>query len=156
MDKKRKHTHPRAHTSEDGEGGVLFTLRCCLCGLLAMLASATVIISLLCVFALTRQDPVGTVLPVSSFLCYPCAMIGGFVSYRLHRSSPFLCGVISGLMVMLLSLALYPLLPRVSEQAASTLGFFIMRGLILLCCIVGALLGSKTEVRDRRKRHRKR
>lgn len=156
MDTKRKHSahHPR-HSESEGDISLLGAIRCCTCGLLISLAVAIVIFSLLAVYALTRPDPEGFLLPIASFVCYPCAILGGFISCKVYRGSPVLCAVIFALMNILISIILYPILPSTNESQLSALPFFALRGLLVLCCAVGSLLGAKAFT-STGKRHRRR
>ena len=157
MDTKRKHSsHHSRYGDSESDISLIGAIRCCTCSLLISLAVAIVIFSLLAVYALTRPDPEGFLLPIASFLCYPCAMLGGFLSCKLYRGSPVLCAVIFALMNLLLSIILYPILPSTNESPISALSFFALRGLLVLCCAVGSVLGVKAFAPNSRKRRRRR
>lgn len=155
MDQRK---HPQRPRRGDGDGDISlsYAIKSCLCGLLLSLSAALVILSIMTAYSLTRPDPEGVVLPVAGFLCYPAAMLGGFMSCKIYKGSPVLCGVIFGLMMLLLSIILYPILPSTGGHGMSALSFFGLRGLLVLCCAAGSLLGAKTFVGGKRKRRRRR
>ncbi len=156
MDTKRKHPARHArHGDSESDISLLGAIRCSTCGLLISLAAAIVIFSILAVYALTRPDPEGFLLPIASFLCYPCAMLGGFISCKIYRGSPVLCGVIFALMNLLLSIILYPILPSTGASQITALSFFALRGLLVLCCGVGSFLGTRALSTGKRRRRRR-
>ncbi len=151
MDKKRKHSQ-----RSDNSPSVSPVFKSCFCGMLISLASALVILCLTAVYALGKTDPESIMLPLSSFLAYPCAILGGFVSCKICKDSPVLCGLIYGLLSVTLSVALYPALPTTGTHSMSALSFFGLRGLLLICCIAGCLLGAKSLSNQKRHRRRRR
>ena len=156
MDTKRKHsTHHARHGDSEADLSLLGAIRCCTCGLLISLAVAIIIFSILAVYALTRPDPEGFLLPIASFLCYPCAILGGFLSCKLYRGSPVLCGVIFALMNLLLSVILYPILPSTGASQITAPWFFALRGLLIVCCAVGSFLGTRALSTGKRRRRRR-
>lgn len=150
MRTKRKHTQRNSDTSSFA---MLF--KGCSLGLLVSLAAGLAVLCIAAAFSLSKQDPEGIILPLSGFLLFPCSMLGGYLSCKISRDSPLLCGLVFGGMVITLSVALYPLL-RSTSDSHSALAFFGMRALLLLCCIAGCLLGAKSNDTKKRHRHKRR
>ncbi len=157
MDTKRKtYAHRARHNESENDVSLVTAIRACTCGLLVSFAAAVLMLSILAVYALTRPDPEGFLLPIASFLCYPSAIFGGFMSCKLYRGSPVLCGVIFALMNIVVSMVLYPLLPSTDAGSLSTFWFFALRGLLVLCCAVGSFLGAKSLAVSGKRRRRRR
>ena len=157
MDTKRKtYAHRARHNESENDVSLVTAIRACTCGLLVSFAVAVLMLSILAVYALTRPDPEGFLLPIASFLCYPSAIFGGFMSCKLYRGSPVLCGVIFALMNIVVSMVLYPLLPSTDAGSLSTFWFFALRGLLVLCCAVGSFLGAKSLAVSGKRRRRRR
>lgn len=157
MDTKRKYSAHRARHSEgENDVSLITAIRACVCGLLVSFAAAIIMLSILAAFALSRPDPEGFLLPIASFLCFPSAILGGFMSCRLYRGSPVLCGVIFALMNIVISMVLYPILPSTNEGSTSALSFFALRGLLILCCAVGSFLGARSLAASGKRRRRRR
>ncbi len=156
MDTKRKHSaHRTRHNENQNDVSLITAIRACVCGLLVSFAAAVIMLSVLAVYALSRPDPEGFLLPIASFLCFPSAIFGGFMSCKLYRGSPVLCGVIFALMNIVVSMALYPILPSTDAGSTSALGFFALRGLLILCCAVGSFLGTKSFAGSGKRRRRR-
>ncbi len=156
--KQRKTPHNKKRKSEQDSNSTTLasTLKSSLCGTLISLSTALVCISILTAYALTKKDPEGFLLKVASFLPYPCAILGGFVSRRSYVGKcSVICAVFS-LMCVSLSLALYPFLTATLNNSLSALSFFGLRILLILCCIVGCVMGDRSLHQNRKPhRHRK-
>ena len=153
---KRKYSQRTRHAEGDGDPSLSHALKSCLCGLLISLSAALFLLAIMTVYSLNRPDPEGTLLPIASFLCYPCAMLGGFISCKIYRGSPSLCGIVFGLMMLLLSVLIYPMLPATDGHGMSALSFFALRGLLVLCCATGSVLGAKAFSGNGKRRRRRR
>lgn len=155
---KRKHNRPSSKKTNDRQDteSVAYAIKCCICGLMISLAAALVMLGIVSAYSLTKPDPESFALPVSSFLSFPCAILGGFISCKLFRGSTAICTVIFGLMNIALSLIVFPILPDTDGNSISALSFFIMRGILLLCCTAGCLLGAKSNSAPKKRRHKKR
>lgn len=152
MDKRSRHGQKSKNSDQSSVGSAA---KHALCGLLISLGAATVALVIVALCSLSRPDPEGLMLPVASVLPYPCAILGGFIACKLHRNSPVMCSMLFCIMTLLLSIALFPVLPSTYEGGLSALSFFIMRGLLLGCCISGGLLGAMSpSVKKRRRRKR--
>lgn len=154
MKRKRKHINRTAST--EGEQSLGGAVRCAICGMLISLAAAIALLSILTVFSLARPDPEGLMLAVASVLPYPCAILGGFICTKIGKASPAAAAAIYCGMTVILSVAMFPLLPSTYEHGISALSFFTMRALLIGCCISGTLLGAMSPSGNKRHRHRKR
>lgn len=155
---KRKHRHSSSARTTDKQDteSVAYAIKCCICGLMLSLAAALVALAVISAYSLTKPDPESFALPVASFLSFPCAILGGFVSCKLFRGSTAICTVIFGLMNITLSLIVFPILPDTDGNSISALSFFIMRGILLLCCTAGCLLGAKSNSSPKKHKRKKR
>lgn len=150
MQTKRKHTQ---RNSDSSSLPLLF--KGCLLGLLISLAAGLLVLCVVAAFSLSKPNPEAIILPLSGFLLFPCVMLGGYISCKVCKESPLLCGLVFGGMVITISVALYPFLHSTTDSH-SALAFFILRALLLLCCIAGCLLGAKSNDSKQRRRHKRR
>lgn len=153
--RKKKYAPSRKTDMTEHEGSAALLIKYCICGALLSFSAVLVILSISAVYALTRTNPEGFLLPIAGVLPYPCAMLGAFITCRLYRQKPLLCAVIYGLFTVVLSLVLYALLPQSYTGTVSALSFFMLKILLLLCCAAGSMLGAKS-LETQNRRHRKR
>ncbi|MBE6547318.1 MAG: hypothetical protein E7667_00370 [Ruminococcaceae bacterium] len=154
MDTRKKYLSKTHRNSKEDTSSIFFVVKCCLCGLLISLAAAIVVISLTALFSLTKPDPEKSLLIVSSVLSYPCAMLGGFVSYRLFKGNIALCAAIFCFMNVILALLMYPLLPSTTGDM-SAVKFWGLRCLMIACGVMGCFMGSKSFQSGKRRRRRR-
>lgn len=150
-----KHTSNRTrHSSSSGATsfGVGDLLRHCLLGVAPALAAAFLLALIGAALCLRAEDPPALTVPVGTVLLYACAVLAGLLGARLHRCKFLLCGLISGICLLVFFWGLTLFLPEAEGSGMSFLTAFLLRLLLLPCSCLGALLGGQRKLRHRRRR----
>lgn len=125
-------------------------------GILLAIASATLLSAGAAGIAYATADPDALVTPLSLCVIALSSLIGGLVTYRTLRASPFLCGAACGLGLLFIFFVISCLLPdtmRGQWPSGLSLG---LRGGMLAFSLLGAILASYAPARRKHKRKRAR
>ena len=147
----KKRAHEKKRTSKSGAlvasafgAGMAFAL------LLALLATFSII-------GLAAENPHSLLSPISFFSIYASAFLGGFIAIKKNKGrDTLLCGALCGVLTMLAySVALW--VAGIILDAESTPISWLYRAIIIVCAILGSIIGvNKTHKKSiRRKRRRK-
>ena len=133
------------------EGGVSSFLLHSGIGFLSALLFSLPLTLIGAVVCASSHDPLGRILPISLIILYLSSLFGGWITRRLHRTSALLCGLSSGILLMVFSLFLSLFFP--DSQPFSFGIAFLLRALILFFSILGGYLGAPRP-KQRKKRRR--
>jgi putative membrane protein (TIGR04086 family) len=122
------------------EDGIPFVkiLKCSLFGLLAMLISGLLLITVTAAIAFACPDPASLTAPLSLLSLMLSELVGGFVCSKLSKGHPLVCGLVCGAVCALCMLLLSPI---TFGAPSSEYGFW--QGALLHLYAVGfSLIGS--------------
>ena len=113
------------------------------------------LILLLCAWIAHRtNNPNALLQPLAFVALYLTAVFSGIISVRAYHGTPLICGLISGLCLILAGIPIALLLPTGQFTASNSLGTVIPRLLIPIFSISGALISHKGSRRRTHRRHR--
>ena len=150
MSQKRKHTHPTAELSQSPAHLLSSSLIGFLCALIAILP-----ISALCAaLCLLAKDPNTLTVPCALLSLGLSSLIGGFCATRRHGSAPLPCGMLCGVLLMLLSYLLSWIFASQESVFSAPIAHLLRLG-ILLFTLLGALLGAHKKSSRRHRRQKR-
>jgi len=95
-------------------------------------------------------DPIELISPIAQTVLYLAALFCGIFTVRIHGSSPWLCGIISSVLLLLFCLLLGAFLP--SDGAMRTIGALLAKLPVIPLALFGAHLSKKRPTKSRRRR----
>ena len=98
---------------------------------------------------LRAKDPQAWIAPTAIGILYVTAMIAGGTARHLHRQSPIACGLLAGLILLLLCMVLSLFLPRDSQTAE---GLYWIRLAAPLFAVMGSYIGHLRPKKQHKKR----
>ena len=122
-------------------------------GVVVSAVSGAILLILLCILALSTDDPLSMIPPFALLALLPSNFLGGLVSSKRSDSSPIASGAITAAMWLLFSLIVALCLPHPSSE------YTLWQSIVLhmsstLFCILGAFAGNYKPKRDTRKNRR--
>lgn len=143
----------KAHAREDSPlfKTVLFSS---LLGVAVNAVAGLILLSLVCFVAISGNDPLSLIAPLSLLALFPSNFLGGFVSTKRTGESPLACGIVTaaiwGVISLIVSLCMYNVQPS---------GYALWQGLMLhavsaLFCILGAFAGNYKPRRNPKRNRR--
>ncbi|MBQ9748686.1 MAG: TIGR04086 family membrane protein [Clostridia bacterium] len=119
-------------------------------GTLTGLTAGLLFLVLFTALGLTIQDPDRITPPLAIVALLACALICGYVSARLHGKSGFLCGILSGLMllgILILTIFACRCVIRITL-------FAVCAPAVLVCAAVAGVCAVSGKKERPRKKHR--
>lgn len=95
-------------------------------------------------------DPVELIFPLAQTVLYLAALFCGIFTVRIHGSSPWLCGIISSVLLLLFCLLLGAFLP--SDGMVRNIGTLLAKLPVIPLALIGAHLAQKRPTRSRKRR----
>ena len=140
--------------SADAEDQGLFAtvFRNALFGLAGFLAFGLLLVTVMCAIAYSSADPSALITPLAMAALLGASFGGGFITAKLTRTSPFLCGVICGAMCAVLMLALSLCFTCAQSSHYTFFQGLLMHAFALLFSILGAFTGNFKRKPNPRKR----
>ena len=136
--------------SDKGWGNFSVMLKSGMIGTGGGLLSALILALIGAIVCISSADPHSLMIPISLIALYLSAMIGGWITVRLHKKAPLPCGTLCGAMMLFL-LVLLSLFFDKKEGGGFSLGIsLLLRALVPFFSILGARLGWKRSSRGRR------
>ena len=153
MPARRLPSLPASRVTEQSQCGVFsVALKGSLGGLIGFVATGLLLITAACAIAYSSNDPSALIAPLALGALLLSAFVGGFVTCKLTRRAPMLCGVIFGALCTLVMLALCLVL---SGAPASHYTFFqglMLHAFLVLFSVLGAFTGTVKRKPDPHKR----
>ncbi len=156
--KKRPRREPRKGALTDAirstaPRGVLPS---CLLGLAAAVLCAVLLLLISSAIVYSTADPDRYVIPAGLSVLYICCFAGGLAASRANRRLGWICGLLVGLALAVLSFLLaLPLSPSLSADRSPIMEVGL-RGLAILFSVLGGLAGAETARKKKRTRRRAR
>ena len=97
-------------------------------------------------------DPIALIYPFSLAILYVVALSCGMLTIRIHGQSPWICGTLSGIMLLLLCLLIGAFLP--AGNITQVHYALWVRLPVIPLALLGAHLAKKRPVKPRRKRRK--
>lgn len=98
-------------------------------------------------------DPAPAIRPIALLLAATTALIGGWISGRIHRTAPALCGLCNG--ALLLACMLLLSLPLHTYAAGYSLGTaLLLHALVPVLSVIGAIWGVQSKKKYTGKKRR--
>ena len=121
-------------------------------GLIGFVVCGLTLVTAACAAAYAGSDPSALIVPLGLAVLLLSSFAGGFITVKLTRSAPMLCGMIFGAMAAVIMLALALCFPAASSSHYTFMQGLLMHGFALLFSILGALTGNYKRKPDPRKR----
>lgn len=121
-------------------------------GILIALISLVVLCTVGAVVAFSTADPDAIVTPLALGAMLLSPLSGGLITYRRHRNSPLLCGLLCGLGLLIVTTLAGFLWRDAQPNTWGSLLRWGLRGGIVAFCILGAVIGSYAPRKRRRRR----
>ncbi|MBR0442760.1 MAG: TIGR04086 family membrane protein [Clostridia bacterium] len=143
-------------TFSNTDGSILSRFaRATMHGCIAAVATGA-ILSLVCaLIAYACADPDAVLPPLALGVIALCALAAGLFSWRKARSSPLLCGALSGLSLMLLAFFFSCFLPDTLRGTIPASMSWGLRGGMLVFCVLGAIMAANMPRGNKVKRKRR-
>ena len=121
-------------------------------GLIGFLVCGLTLVTAACTAAYTSSDPSALIMPLGLAALMISCFAGGFVTTKLTRSAPMICGIVFGGLSALLMLAMSLIFSGAPSSHFTFFQGLLMHGFALLFSILGALTGNYKRKPDPRKR----
>ena len=121
-------------------------------GLIGFLVCGLTLVTAACAAAYAGSDPSALIMPLGLAALMISCFAGGFITSKLTRSAPMICGVVFGGLSALLMLAMSLLFSDAPSSHFSFWQGLLMHGFALLFSILGALTGNYKRKPNPRKR----
>ncbi len=145
--KKVPHATPR----ESVEANVGATLKNALFGAFVAAVASVILLFIISAICYSTDDPDAFTTPLALVALYLSSIIGGFAAVRKNQSSALLCGAVCGVIFILFFLCVTLCFHGVMERSFSIPVAFALRGVSILCSILGGFLGLKRKSSSRRR-----
>ena len=147
----KKRANEKKRTSKNG------ALLSSVFGMGIAVAALLALLSIFSIIGLASEKPHSLLSPISFFSIYASAFLGGFVAIKKNKErDALLCGALCGVFIMLAYSVTFWLV-GIILNADSTPISWLYRAIIIVCALLGAIIGvNKTHKKSiRRKRRRK-
>ena len=121
-------------------------------GVLLSLILLVVLCTIGAIVAFSTADPDAITAPLALGAMLLSPLAGGVITYRRHRTSPLLCGLLCGLGLLIVTGLAGLLWQDTQPNAWSSLLRWGLRGGMVAFCILGAVMGSYAPRKRRRRR----
>ena len=121
-------------------------------GLIGFVACGLLLVTAACAAAYAGSDPSALIAPLGIAALLVSCFAGAFITARLTRSAPMLCGIVFGGLSAFIMLALSLLFSGAPSSDFSFFQGLLMHGFALLFSVLGALTGNYKRKPDPRKR----
>ena len=111
-------------------------------GLIGFVVCGLTLVTAACAGAYASNDPSALIIPLGLAALLLSSFAGGFITVKLTRSAPALCGMIFGAMSAVIMLALSLLFSGAQSSHFTFMQGLLMHGFALLFSILGALTGN--------------
>lgn len=151
-DKKRKRRSEKSGANTSGEGaGFGNVLRSSLKGLAVATIAAVILLFVVSAIAYAGSDPDSVTMPLALAALYISSATAGFAAVKFNGSSALLCGVLSGLLLMILFIGISLFL---NDSLSSEFSFPAALGLRAAMIIMSVLGGFIALHRPSKRKHR--
>ena len=150
---RRRSSLPTVRQSKSEDEGLLpLLIKNGLIGLGGFVLSGIMLVTAACAAAYACPDPTSLIAPLSLAALLPSSFIGGFITVKLTRQSPLLCGIVCGAMCAIAMLGLSLIFTGAPTSSYTFFQGLLLHALALLFCVLGALTGNYKRKPNPRKR----
>ena len=121
-------------------------------GLIGFVVCGLILVTGACAAAYASNDPSALITPLGIAVLLLSSFAGGFITVKLTRTSPLLCGTVFGVMAAFVMLALSLCFSAAASSHYTFLQGLLMHGFALLFSILGAITGNYKRKPNPRKR----
>ena len=143
---KKKKEHPKRAPEKDASLSSIFSTS--LRGALFAIAVSILLGIVFCFIAYRTGDPSALLFPLSLSALYVGAFLAGFICRRKVGHSFFVCGLISGGILMALIIFISFFFPHSLSSSHSFGISFLLHSLIVIFSILGGYMGQKKPKRN--------
>ena len=136
-----------SHGTSVPEGILL--MKNALIGAVIAFALALLLLLLTTVIVSRAKDPLSWVVPLAIGTLYLTAMIAGIIARQFHRQTPIACGLLAGVILLLLCMAFSLFIPQDLQTTEEHLWIHIIAPLF---AVMGAYIGHFHPPKHRKKR----
>lgn len=149
----RRSSLPVTRQTAAQETGIFTTLvKNALIGLGGFTLSGLMLVTAACAAAYACPDPTSLIAPLALAALLPSSFLGGFITCKLTKQSPMLCGVVCGAMCAIAMLGLSLIFTGAPTSSYTFFQGLLLHALALLFCVLGALTGNYKRKPNPRKR----
>ncbi len=125
-----------------------------LLGVAVNAVAGLILLSVVCFIAISGNDPLSLIAPLSLLALFPSNFLGGFVSAKRTGESPLACGIVTAAMWGVISLIVSVCMYNVQSSGYALWQGLMLHAVSVLFCILGAFAGNYKPRKDTRKKRR--
>ncbi len=111
-------------------------------GLLCFIGIGLLLLAAMTAFAYAQPDPAALVPMLSLVALLPTAFASGFITTKLQGDAPMLCGIVTGSMITVFTIACSLILRGLPTSGQGFVQSALLHGAVVVFCILGAFAGN--------------